>query len=186
MVEIDYEATGYEPSVPVAVVHRHLAQLTRHPPVSTDGPLQQAFVAQPVRPSPLPIALCNSECQRQIPRGARLQKSRLQRQGQLLGEALPGETFHNDGVAVAHQRDSLRGGDDLVRRGQARHGLAGKLHRFLLFAWRHCPGTEPLPRGTFARPYPRAYKSVSQVKALNPVMSLPTRRVWIVSVPSKV
>ena len=153
------------------VLHGHLAELTRHPPVPPDGPLEQAFVAQPVRAPPLPVSLCHGERQRQIPRGAGLQESRLQRQGEFFGETLPGEAFHDDGVAVTDQRDGLGGGDDLVPRCHARHEFGWKLHV-----------VAPVRRRATAIRDCRA----AQVKALNPVMSRPTSRVWIVSVPSNV
>ena len=111
-------------------VDGHLAELARHAPVAADGPFEQTFVAQPVKAAALPISLCHRERQCQIPGRAGLQKPRLQRQGQLFGKALRGETLRHDGVAVTDQRDGFLGGHDLVARGQAGQGIAGKLHRF--------------------------------------------------------
>ena len=153
------------------VLHGHLAELTRHPPVPPDGALEQALVAQPVRAPPLPVSLCHGERQREIPRGAGLQESRLQRQGELFGETLPGEALHDDGVSVTDQRDGLGGGNDLVPWCHARHEFGWKIH-VVAPGWR---------RATAIRDCRAA-----QVKALNPVMSRPTSRVWIVSVPSNV
>jgi len=126
------------------VVDGHLAQLARHPPVPADGPLQQALVAQAVEPAPFPVALRDGERQREIRWRTGLQESRLQRQGQFLGEALPGKTLHHDGVAVADQRHGLGGGDALVRGGQAGQRLGGKLHlSHLLFGVASPPQTHP-------------------------------------------
>src|SRR4029078_9504591 len=149
----------------------HLAKPTRHPPVPPDGPFEQSLVAQPVRAPPLPVSLCHGEGQREIPRGAGLQESRLQRQGELLGETLAGETLHHDGVAVTNQRDGLCGGHDLVPWCHARNKFGWKLH-VVAPDWRRATGVGD--------------RGAAQVKALSAVMSRPTIRVWIVSVPSKV
>jgi hypothetical protein len=103
------------------VLHGHLAELTRHPPVPPDGALEQAFVAQPVRATPFPVSLRHCERQREIPRGAGLQESRFERKGEFFGEALPGEALYHDGVFVTDQRDGLGGRNDLVTWCHARH-----------------------------------------------------------------
>jgi hypothetical protein len=96
------------------VSHGHFPQLGRQAPVATHGPLEQALVTQPVQPATLAVPRGDREHQREVAGGTGLQKTLLQRERQLLGEALPHEPFNHNGIAVTYESHRLGGGDDLV------------------------------------------------------------------------
>jgi hypothetical protein len=96
--------------------------------MTAHGPLEQALVAEPVQPATLPVSRRDGKHQPEVAGSARQQETLLQRQRQLLGEALPHEPLDHDPVAVTDKPHRLGGGDDLVPDRRAGQRFRGDAH----------------------------------------------------------
>ena len=96
--------------------------------MTAHGPLQQALMSQPVQPPAEPVPRGHGKHQPEVAGSARQQEPLLQRQRQLLGEALPHKPIDHDRVAVTNKPDRFGGGDDLVPHRTAGQRFRGDPH----------------------------------------------------------
>ena len=85
-------------------------------------------MSQPVKPPAKPVPRGHGKHQPEVVGSARQQEPLLQRQRQLLGEALPHKPIDHDRVAVTNKPHRFGGGDDLVPNRTAGQRFRGDPH----------------------------------------------------------
>ena len=85
-------------------------------------------MGQPVQPPAEPVSRGHGKHQPEVAGSTRQQEPLLQRQRQLLGEALPHKPLDHDRVAVTDKPYRLGGGDDLVPHRTAGQTFRGDPH----------------------------------------------------------